>query len=763
MNRFIGSITFLFMIISVHGQDISRHEVDSLRGSLSKSKSDTGRFNLLLKIARFHIFKTGEFKTDLDSAAVFINQAKQINDKIKSVEASGCITLVESYLFRERGQRKEARASAEKAMQILNNGTDKFQLGQAYMELSEYYDYQDPDQLPKKIQLVEQAVTNFKLSGNIERMAFALRMLGEYYNAAADSRNPGNYYNTLATALEKLKLSLALYQSIHYDKLQGVCEMLGEVYFTQRDYEQSLNYELMALKAAENVHDTTMQLCQINNHIGITLLQLREHEKAANYFKNAIQIAGKYKDNETIYLLASNVVDVYIKSKKPLDARAFLGNISKRYAEPKNNIQINYRIASSYINIYMLLKQYHLAKPYCDQLLSLINYNKIGQADLNYIYTILIKYYIASNQYSSALIYLNKNNSLMLKIGDAVRIGNNNYWWFVLDTARHHYKSAISHLLIYDKIKDSIYTETRSRQAQQLQVQFETAKKEDEIKLLNQQKKLEQASLEQANLVKNVTIGGIILALIIAGLFYRQYRQKRKANLVTTQKNDLLRRLLNEKEWLLKEVHHRVKNNLHTIMSLLESQSAYLDNDALLAVQNSQHRVFAMSLIHQKLYQSDNSTDIDMSVYLPDLLNYLRDSFDTRQRIRFRSDIENIRLDISVAVPVGLILNEAITNSIKYAFPQNASGEINIQMIKTGGKMVRLSIADNGIGLPPDWNNMLNNSLGLKLMKGLSEDIHGRFSIVNKEGTKVVIEFGEELIPNEIRNRERTEIRELQS
>ena len=233
------------------------------------------------------------------------------------------------------------------------------------------------------------------------------------------------------------------------------------------------------------------------------------------------------------------------------------------------------------------------------------------------------------------------------------------------------------------------------------------------------------------------------MLFVFTGLFYRQFRQKQKANLIITQKNDLLRHLLKEKEWLLKEVHHRVKNNLHTVMSLLESQSAYLDNDALLAVQNSQHRVFAMSLIHQKLYQSDNSTDIDMSVYLPDLLNYLRDSFDTRQRIRFRSDIENIRLDISVAVPIGLILNEAITNSIKYAFPQNASGEINIQMIKVARKMIRLSIADNGVGLPPDWNNILNNSLGLKLMQGLSDDIHGRFSIVNKDGTKVVIEFGE--------------------
>ncbi|HTE09521.1 MAG TPA: sensor histidine kinase [Chitinophagaceae bacterium] len=740
MNRFIGAVTIFFMIISVRGQDISRREADSLLGSLSKAGADTTHINSLLKLALFEIHKPGEFKIDLDSAALFINHARQINNNIKSVEADGYITLIESHFEREKGLQKEAKASVERAIQVLNNGKDKLQLAQAYMELSDYYDYQDPDQLPKKIQLVEQAVTNFKLSGNTERMAFALRMLGEYYSAAADSRNPDNYYNTLATALEKLKLSVALYQSIHYNKLQGVYEMLGEVYFTQRDYVQSLNYELMALKAAENVHDTTMQLCQINNHIGITLLQLREYEKAANYFKNAIQVAGKYKDNETIYLLASNVVDVYIKSKKPLDARAFLENISKRYAEPKNNIQINYRIATSYINIYMLLKQYHLAKPYCDQLLSLINYNKIGQTELNYIYSILIKYYIASNQYSSALIYLNKNNSLMLKIGDAARIGNNNYLWFVLDTARHHYKSAISHLLISNKIKDSIYSETRSRQAQQLQVQFETAKKEDEIKLLNQKRKLEQASLEQANLVKNVTIGGIILALIIAGLFYRQYRQKRKANLVITHKNELLQHLLTEKEWLLKEVHHRVKNNLHTVICLLESQAAYLENDALKAIEKSQHRIYAMSLIHQKLYQSEDIKTINMKEYLPEFIRYLGDSFDTSNQVRFQLDIEPIKLSATQAIPIALIINEAVTNSIKYAFPFNRKGEISIAMHRVRDQ-IKLEVADNGIGMNASIKDTELNSLGLQLIKGLSEEIRAHIEFENNMGTKISVTF----------------------
>jgi two-component sensor histidine kinase len=748
MNRFVASIVFLFLAISVKGQDISRHEADSLLRSLNKANADTALINSLLALSIFEIHKPGEFKNDLDSAAAFIKQAKQINIQIKSPEAYGYITLVESYIHREKGQGTQAKTFVEKAIQILSNTPDKFRLGQAYRELSDYYDYQDPAQLPRKIQLVEQAVNSFKESGHIEQVANSLRTLGELYSSAADVGSPGNYYNNLALALEKLKLSLALYKSIQYTNLQGIYVSLGQVYFSQTDYEQSLNYELRALKTAESVHDTTMQLCQINNHIGITLFHLGDYEKAVGYFKNAIETAKRYKDNETIYMLATNIADSYIKIEKPLDAKAFLENISKNYAKPKNDIQLNCRVAGSYLTVFMLLKQYQLAKTYSDQLLSMLNNHKIGPIDISVIYVLLIKYYIFSNQYSLASIYLTKNDSLAIKSGDPVRIGDNNYWWFVLDTSQHHYQSAIAHLLVYHQIKDSVYTVTKSRQAQLLQVQFETQKKESQISLLNQTTKLDHAGLQRANLVKNITIGGIILTLIIAGLFYRQYRQKQKANLaitqkneVITQKNEMLQHLLTEKEWLLKEVHHRVKNNLHTVICLLESQAIYLKNDALKAIENSQHRIYAMSLIHQKLYQSEDLKTVDMKVYLHEFIRYLGDSFGSIDLIHFQLDIEPLKLGVSQAIPLGLILNEAVTNSIKHAFPGKSTGEITVQLHQIG-EQITLVIADNGIGIPPDIKDIELDSLGIELMKGLSKDIKGEIYFETKKGTKITVVFG---------------------
>jgi two-component sensor histidine kinase len=738
--RIVVPIIFFAMAISARGQDISRQEADSLLRSLSMTGADTTHINSLLKLALFEIHKPGEFKIDLDSAAEFINQAKQINTKLGSVEMYGYITLIESHFEREKGQHEQAKASVEKAIQILLTGSNKLQLGSAYMELSDYYDYQDREQLPRKIQLVEQAVNNFQLSGDIERTAFSLRMLGEYYVHAADFGKSDKYDEVLDTALQKLNLSLALYQSIHYLKLQGVYVMLGEVYSYLANYGQALNNKLMALKAAENVHDTSMQLCQINNQIGITFGQLGEYEKSVEYFKNALQTAEKYKDSATIYLLATNISDLYIRLNRPADARSVLENVSKNYAQPMGDIQIRARTAAAYLMVYILLKQYQLANPYCDQLISIANNDKISPIDLNDIYVKIIRYYLYTNQYSSALIYLNKNSALTYKSGDPVRMANNHYWWFSLDTARHQFDAAISHLLIYHKIRDSMYNATKSRQALQFQVQFETGKKESQIRSLNERSKLEQANLKQANMVKNVTIGGILLALVIAGLFYRLYRQKRKANLAITQKNVLLEQFLIEKEWLLREVHHRIKNNLHTVICLLESQAHYLENDALKAIESSQHRMYAMSLIHQKIYQSDDIEAIDMETYLPEFVEYLRDSFGRPGHIRFQLATDPLRLGLSQAIPVALIINEAVTNAIKYAFPEGRQGMISIELHETGER-VELSVTDNGVGIDPSLEAAELNSLGIKLMKGLSREIKGEISFRTDKGTQIIVIF----------------------
>src|SRR5215217_4728527 len=260
------------------------------------------------------------------------------------------------------------------------------------------------------------------------------------------------------------------------------------------------------------------------------------------------------------------------------------------------------------------------------------------------------------------------------------------------------------------------------------------------IRFLNQNARLQRDQLENARMIRNITIVFIILVMSILLLLYRQYALKQKSTRIILKKNGMLEELLTEKDWLLKEVHHRVKNNLQTVISLLESQAAYLQDDALKAMENCQHRIFVMSLIHQKLYQSSDVKTIDMPSYIAEFLSNLADSFDVRQQIRFEQAIDPIELNVTEAMPLALVVNEAVTNSIKYAFPEQAKGTISITMRKSGNE-VEMVIADNGIGIQQINTQGKAQTLGLKLIRGLCQDMDANISFQKHNGTRITIRF----------------------
>src|SRR4030095_5966819 len=179
--------------------------------------------------------------------------------------------------------------------------------------------------------------------------------------------------------------------------------------------------------------------------------------------------------------------------------------------------------------------------------------------------------------------------------------------------------------------------------------QFETEKKEADlqlkdqrISLLTKEQALKDMDLKRVRFLKNTALFGSLILLGVGIVFYRLYDQKKRDSDTIARVNEQLKNMLAEKEWWLKEVHHRVKNNLHTIICLLESQAMYLEKDALQAIEKSQHRIYAMSLIHQTLYQNEDIRAIDMAVYLDEFIRYLKDSFDVRA-IEFVTEVEPIQ------------------------------------------------------------------------------------------------------------------------
>ncbi|HMK54367.1 MAG TPA: PAS domain S-box protein [Methanobacteriaceae archaeon] len=193
---------------------------------------------------------------------------------------------------------------------------------------------------------------------------------------------------------------------------------------------------------------------------------------------------------------------------------------------------------------------------------------------------------------------------------------------------------------------------------------------------------------------------------------------------------------LSEKEVLLREIHHRVKNNLQIISSLINLQSNRIeDPETLHLFQKNRNRIRSMAMVHEKLYQSGDLTQINLSEYLRDLvLDILRSYENVPDRIKLKTDLEAIWIDINTAIPCGLIINELVTNTIKHAFPTGESGEIRIGLQKVDDKLV-LTFADDGVGIPDEVNFHQTQTLGLKMVKVLTQQLDGEIEILKNKGT----------------------------
>jgi PAS domain S-box-containing protein len=200
---------------------------------------------------------------------------------------------------------------------------------------------------------------------------------------------------------------------------------------------------------------------------------------------------------------------------------------------------------------------------------------------------------------------------------------------------------------------------------------------------------------------------------------------------------------LREKEILLKEIHHRVKNNLQIISSLLNLQSAHIrDARALEVFKEGQGRVRSMALIHEKLYQSDDLARVDFSEYISNLAAYLFRSYEVNDGgVKLDVKAEDVLLGVDTAIPCGLIINELVANSLKHAFPGGKGGSIKITLRPDGPERLNLCVSDDGVGLPPDFDVLDAPSLGLQLVNTLARQLGGEVKVSGGPGAEFSINF----------------------
>jgi two-component sensor histidine kinase len=380
-------------------------------------------------------------------------------------------------------------------------------------------------------------------------------------------------------------------------------------------------------------------------------------------------------------------------------------------------------------------EKYEAAKPYLNKTIKLLEDNKLRTIDIyQFAHSRLGDIAKAEGRYEEAISYYEKARNSSIEINTKANTAYFINKLYQVHQLRGDYKKALENYKEWSEANDIIEVERNERSLRESELQ---------VNVLNQEQELAANQQKQTAYIVALVIGALLLALL-----YRNYRLKQKSNHKLkilneelAHKNSLLDTRNAENELLLKEIHHRVKNNLELVKSLISLQSAQIDDPATKeAMIASQNRVQSMGIIHQKLYQGANLGSIEMKDYFLNLGEGILDTFNADEKVKIECAMDNLELDVDTAVPIGLIVNELLTNALKYAFPEVEQGTIHISLEKTTDNYLKLKIKDNGVGkvvgIAPK-----GTGFGSQLVQLLTQQLNGQMKEHIDKGTHIEFEF----------------------
>ncbi len=460
---------------------------------------------------------------------------------------------------------------------------------------------------------------------------------------------------------------------------------LSNLFWKQSKYLKGLEYGLKSLEIFEKrgIHDLDYDFTLYV--VGNNYLALEQYEQALKLYRHAIAIGERYGFYNNLSDIYISLVDLYAVMKD-YQAAEEAGAKALKYAELLDN---NFMTMRSWL---AMGKLQNLQGKYISAIKSLQKSIEVATVDFG-------------DEFYLSQAYEN--------LGKAYA-GN------------HNYQEAYLALEEYDRLKNSIFTTEADRHISLLQTEFDMAEKESTILVQESQIKKQRSRQTLISIIA-------ALLLLILVLLYKTVQSNKRKNILLQEQNK-------EKEFLLKEIHHRVKNNLEIVSSLLALQSEQITDSRVRDVmQKSQHRIHSMSMIHQKLYQGKSISVIEMRDYFMNLSNYIVATFDAQDRIKVECPMDKLELDVDMAIPIGLIVNELITNSMKYAFPNGGEGNVIINLQEKEAQLF-LEISDNGIGKPLNGENE-GTGFGTQLITLLTKQLEGKMSLTVKDGTSVSFEF----------------------
>jgi two-component sensor histidine kinase/tetratricopeptide (TPR) repeat protein len=545
--------------------------------------------------------------------------------------------------------------------------------------------------------------------------------------------------------------SLRLQEAGRFPDTQYTYDLLVFLYVNKGQSDSALHTAFAELDAATETKDEHI-FASAENRIGSIYMQINNDDAAIEWYRKALNTQLAIGGDITLYRILDGLMVLTHEIGGEAGMLNTIRNTLQKFP-PSNPSQLE-QAYFAMSDAYWVIHNYPEARRYIRMAWKLDLISPLTKGGLSNV--VLLQRMgmidIALGDYREAKNYLTMVASKPVSISGMQLQQSIYFYLHEADSALGDYRASIRDLFMYIKAAEKVAEAKQSRQMLDLNVKYQAIQRQKQLQELETKNRLQ---LQSIAFTTRLFYGGFaFLGFVIVMLYARHRNNRRKNRQLNAQKQAIdeqnlalqeLNRgqtqLLEEKEWLLREIHHRVKNNLQIITSLLVSQSEFLrDQNAVEIMLDSQRRVQTMSLIHQKLYNSANLSSIYMPEYIGELVDYLKESFIIRQKVVFHLHIDNLRLDVSKAVPLGLILNEVITNAFKYAFSYSGNDLLTIRLTPAGDWIV-LEVQDNGKGLPPDFDLTASNSFGMVLMKGMAEDLEGTFTVESNEGTRVIIRF----------------------
>jgi len=714
-----------------------------LRQKLATSADDTTKVQLQLALGHLMLLKPTKDQKDIDSAITLAAQAAVLSRRLNYHFGiiNSMLLSTETYYSRWDGQMGEKIAREALAFSQLHNNSE----GEArsYHLIAQHYPISNPDSLRQRIDYINKAIAIFRRNGNILWLSYLLTANADLLFQA----------NRITEGLRSLFEALNLGKGVSRRTVEGIYWNIGRISYDLGDYGNALKYNLLAIETAKEVNDTTLQVSVINHLIASTYIKMQDYTKAIPYSMEVLRLAKRYNDRGFMNVGSSTLALAYTHTNELPKALTVLGEMKGRAV---GDLEI-LSVTIEFLNNLVYAKRFGDAAQYVQEVKRLLPaVSRQHVKELMNAYNSLASYYSETGQIKQAYRYTELHATMVHKLNYAAGIRTAEYRYYKLVSLKGDTKSAMKHFLKEKEIKDSIDGAAKTYQISLLHIENEALEKNRHIDSLTREALINDAKLKRNQLLHKVTIGGIVLLLIITALIYSRYRLKQRSNeLLLMQKSEIdqqnlslqhlvldKNQLIGEKDLLLKELNHRVKNNLQIVMSLLATQSGAVQNEeAQEAILESQSRVQAIALIHDQLYKTGNTRQVNLSLYIKELVQSLNSSLnDNMKNIAIICEVDDITLDVSQTIPVGIILNETVTNALKYAFPDHQTGSINI-LVKQIEDFIEIQISDNGVGLPKEFNPASLNTLGITLLKGLTRQLKGSYRLKNDHGLTIVLRF----------------------